>query len=189
MQSVTISHMAALRHALWFEENAKNSTIKVVIRLIKDIRNRFEQFAALNVWIIELVSHYAVLNTPSDQPLSTSQAFCRFFQLLAAGLLLPTSPALLDPCEPDRRIHQCLTYEEMDQICSVSQTLLRIICHGGYKHVLGLETSKGGLVTETTFWGDVVVTPLEAAYTDKVMDPLFAEEVNSQKEKSVGMDL
>lgn len=46
-----------------------------------------------------------------------------------------------------------------------------------------------GLVTETTFWGDVVVTPLEAAYTDKVMDPLFAEEVNSQKEKSVGMDL
>lgn len=29
MQSVTISHMAALRYALWFEENAKNSTIKV----------------------------------------------------------------------------------------------------------------------------------------------------------------
>lgn len=28
-ESIMISHMAALRHARWFEENASNPTIKV----------------------------------------------------------------------------------------------------------------------------------------------------------------
>ncbi|VDN39601.1 unnamed protein product [Gongylonema pulchrum] len=85
-ESIMISHMAALRHARWFEENASNPTIK---------------------------SHYAVVNTASQQPLTAAEAFRRFFQLLAAGLLLPTSPALIDPCEQARRIHQSLTYEQM----------------------------------------------------------------------------
>ncbi|VBB29712.1 unnamed protein product [Acanthocheilonema viteae] len=184
-ESIMISHMAALRHARWFEENASNPTIKILIRIMKDIRNRFDQLKDLSVWNIELISHYAVVNTASQQPLSASQAFRRFFQLLAAGLLLPTSPALSDPCEQARRIHQSLTYEQMvgidvilDQLCSSSQTLLRIICHGGYKHVLGLETSKSGLVTDMTFWGDVVVTPLEAAYVDKVMEPMYEDEIS-----------
>ncbi|VDM99313.1 unnamed protein product [Thelazia callipaeda] len=177
-ENVMISHMAALRHARWFEENASNPTIKILVRIMKDIRNRFDQLRDLSVWNIELISHYAVINTATQQPLSASQAFRRFFQLLAAGLLLPTSPALSDPCEQARRIHQSLTYEQMDQLCSSSQTLLRIICHGGYKHVLGLETSKSGLVSDMTFWGDVIVTPLEAAYVDRVMEPMYDEEVN-----------
>lgn len=53
------------------------------------------------------------MNTATRQPLTLSQSFRRFFQLLAAGLLLPTSPALVDPCEANRRIHQSLTYEQM----------------------------------------------------------------------------
>lgn len=179
-ESILITHMAALRHARWFEENASMTTIKNLIRIIKDIRNRFEQLQALSVWNIELICHYAVVNTASRQPLSAAQAFRRFFQLLAAGLLLPTSPALIDPCESNRRIHQSLSYEQMDQLCSASQTLLRIICHGGYKHVLGLETSKSGLVIEMTFWGDVVVTPLEAAYVDKVMEPMYEDEAGKE---------
>lgn len=190
-ENIMISHMAALRHARWFEENASNPTIKILVRIMKDIRNRFEQLRDLSVWNIELISHYAVVNTASQQPLSACQAFRRFFQLLAAGLLLPTSPALSDPCEQARRIHQSLTYEQMDHLCSSSQTLLRIICHGGFKHVLGLETSKSGLVTDMTFWGDVIVTPLEAAYVDKVMEPLYEDDCYNQKTcgtKTDGMD-
>ncbi|EJW85420.1 hypothetical protein WUBG_03670 [Wuchereria bancrofti] len=187
-ESIMISHMAALRHARWFEENASNPTIKILIRIMKDIRNRFDQLKDLSVWNIELISHYAVVNTASQQPLSANQAFRRFFQLLAAGLLLPTSPALSDPCEQARRIHQSLTYEQMDQLCSSSQTLLRIICHGGYKHVLGLETSKSGLVTDMTFWGDVIVTPLEAAYIDKVMEPMYEDEISGEKSDEARTD-
>lgn len=181
-ESVLMAHMAALRHARWFEENASTPPIRTLVRIMKDIRGRFEHLAPLSVWIIERLSHYAVLNTPSQKPLSVNQAFRRFFQLLAAGFLLPSSIAIGDPCERNRRIHQSLTYEQMDQLCSAAQTLLRIICHGGYKHVLGLETSKAGLVTEVTFWGNVIVTPLQAAYAEKALEPMYEDE---QKAKDV----
>ncbi|VDO58492.1 unnamed protein product [Onchocerca flexuosa] len=29
-----------------------------------------------------------------------------------------------------------------------------------------------------TFWGDVIVTPLEAAYVDKVMEPMYEDEIS-----------
>ncbi|VDK22221.1 unnamed protein product [Anisakis simplex] len=112
-ETIMMAHMAALRHARWFEENAATPTIRTLVRIMKDIRNRFEQLQPLSVWIIERLSHYAVLNTPSQKPLTVSQAFCRFFQLLSAGFLLPSSIAVGDPCERNRRIHQSLTYEEM----------------------------------------------------------------------------
>uniref|UniRef100_F1L503 Interleukin enhancer-binding factor 2 n=1 Tax=Ascaris suum TaxID=6253 RepID=F1L503_ASCSU len=189
-ETIMMAHMAALRHARWFEENAATPTIRSLIRIMKDIRNRFEQLTPLSVWIIERLSHYAVMNTTSQKPLTVSQAFRRFFQLIAAGFLLPTSIAVGDPCERNRRIHQSLTYEQMDQLCSAAQTLLRIICHGGYKHVLGLETSKSGLVTEVTFWGDVIVTPLKAAYTEKALEPMYEDDPKSKAntDKADGMD-
>lgn len=46
------------------------------------------------------------------------------------------------------------------------------------------------LVTEITFWDGVVVTPLEAAYVDKIMEPMYEDEVNSNEQplKAEGMD-
>ncbi|MFH4982698.1 hypothetical protein AB6A40_009407, partial [Gnathostoma spinigerum] len=176
-EELMISHMQALDHIGWFDANANTSTIKMLIRLVKDIRKRYEPFSALNMWMIDLIVHHAVTTTASRQPLPLNLAFRRFFQLLAAGLLLPFSPALPDPCESTRRIHQCLTFEQMDNLCNASQTLLRIICHGGYKHVIGVETCKTGLITDTTYWGDVVVTPLELAYNAE------AAESGSEKTK------
>lgn len=38
-----------------------------------------------------------------------------------------------------------------------------------------------GLVTDMTFWGDVIVTPLEAAYVDKVMEPMYEDEIYAEK--------
>lgn len=48
--------------------------------------------------------------------------------------------------------------------------------------------SVAGLVTERTCWGDVVVTPLQAAYSDKVMEPMYEDECKDGAAKQDDMD-
>lgn len=48
-------HQAAIRHARWFDENANQSTVRVLVRLLKDLRRRFAGFKVLNVWALELL--------------------------------------------------------------------------------------------------------------------------------------
>lgn len=47
-----------------------------------------------------------------------------------------------------------------------------------------------GLVTEVTFWGDVIVTPLKAAYTEKALEPMYEDDPKSKAntDKADGMD-
>lgn len=161
---IMMSHLAAIRHSRWFEENAHHSSIKVLIRLLRDLRTRFEGFEPLTPWMLDLLAHFAIMNNPSRQALPINQAFRRVFQLLAAGLFLPGSAGITDPCEGGNlRIHTAMTLEQQDVCCLTAQTLLRVLSHGGYKHILGLE-GNSSIAKEMSIWDGVVVSPLDKAY-------------------------
>ncbi|CAD6991227.1 interleukin enhancer-binding factor 2 homolog [Ceratitis capitata] len=169
-QKLMQAHLAAIRHTRWFEENAHHSSIKVLIRILKDLTRRFEAFGPLSPWMLDLIAHLSIMNNPSRQALPINLAFRRVFQLLSAGLFLPGSAGITDPCEPGHiRVHTAMTLEQQDVCCLTAQTLLRVLAHGGYKHILGLEGNTS-IVREMSVWNGVVVSPLEVVYekpTDK----------------------
>ncbi|XP_011210163.1 interleukin enhancer-binding factor 2 homolog [Bactrocera dorsalis] len=163
-QKLMQAHLAAIRHTRWFEENAHHSSIKVLIRILKDLTRRFDAFAPLSPWMLDLIAHLSIMNNPSRQALPINLAFRRVFQLLSAGLFLPGSAGITDPCEPGHiRVHTAMTLEQQDVCCLTAQTLLRVLAHGGYKHILGLEGNTS-IVREMSVWNGVVVSPLEPVY-------------------------
>lgn len=158
------SHLAAIRHSRWFEENAHHSSIKVLIRILRDVTKRFEGFHPLSPWMLDLLAHLAIMNNPSRQALPINLAFRRVFQLLAAGLFLPGSAGITDPCEAGHiRVHTAMSLEQQDVCCMTAQTLLRVLAHGGYKHILGLEGNTS-IVREMSVWDGVVVSSMEPVY-------------------------
>ncbi|KAK0162693.1 hypothetical protein PV327_006449 [Microctonus hyperodae] len=156
-------HLDAIRHSRWFEQNAHHSSIKILIRLLRDLRSRFEGFEPLSPWMLDLLAHNAIMNNPGRQALPINQSYRRVLQLLSSGLFLPGSAGISDPCEAGNiRVHTAMTLEQQDLVCLTAQTLLRVLAHGGYRPLL-----EGGnkLAVEMSVWpGGVVASPLDKAY-------------------------
>lgn len=202
-------HAAAIRHARWMEENAAHANIKVLVRLVKDMARRFTGLSSLTPWIMDLLAHYATLNhmgfTPEKkpaespegtpeaeevgpQPLPVHMAFRRVLQLMAAGFFLPGSVGIPDPCEMGSvRVHTVLTLEQQDQVCYTAQTLLRVLCHGGFKQVLGLE-GNATIATEVSLWDGVEVTPGGKIYDAELEKKKMEEEDAEDEDEMEGVE-
>ncbi|XP_034937842.1 interleukin enhancer-binding factor 2 homolog [Chelonus insularis] len=176
-------HLTAIRHSRWFEENAHHSSIKILIRLLRDLRSRFEGFEPLTPWMLDLLAHNAIMNNPGRQALPINQAYRRVLQLLSSGLFLPGSAGISDPCESGNiRVHTALTLEQQDLVCLTAQTLLRVLAHGGYRPLL---EGANKLATEMSVWaGGVVASPLDKAY-EPPTDQEAQEDMDENNEEMI----
>lgn len=159
-------HMSSIRHVRWFEESANLTSIKVLVRIFKDMSQRFEGFKMLTPWMIDVLVHYAVTFRNSQQLLALNTAFKRILQLLAGGIFLPGSASIPDPCENGAiTLHSPLSLTQQDLLCTTAQTLLRVLSHSrNYKIALGLEPDNIGIVDNMSVWNDVMVLPGNKAY-------------------------
>ncbi|KAI6218030.1 hypothetical protein M3Y99_01732600 [Aphelenchoides fujianensis] len=144
---------------------------RILVRLIKDIKARAKGFAALDVWTIELLSHYCVTVTPDRSPLPLVHAFRRFFQLLSSGFLLHSSVAVADPSDQTRRINYGFHPSEADMICRTAQFITRLLLHEKFEHLLA--TGKTPILkdigSENETDANLNIAPLKAAYNEQTI--------------------
>jgi interleukin enhancer-binding factor 2 len=64
----------AIKHAKWVDEVCIHPSNKVLVRLLKDLRQRFSGLQPLNPWLINLLAHHCVMNHHSNEQLPPSYA-------------------------------------------------------------------------------------------------------------------
>ncbi|CDW58534.1 interleukin enhancer binding factor 2 [Trichuris trichiura] len=132
------SNSMTISHTRWFEQFASHPAVRIIVRVVKDIKSRYKGFDSLNPWMIEVLVHYSVTSIPLCSTI-VGLAFMRFLMLLSSNALSPVSIGLFDPCNAATRIHGKLSLEEMNSIRQTAQFLLNLMAIGGHKLVLGLD--------------------------------------------------
>lgn len=122
-------YLVGIKHIRWFgsEAHRQHSTIKALIRILRDATERFVGLKMLNARIIDLLVQLASLQHTTGEVLPIHKAFRRIFQLLAAGIFLPGSPGIIDPCGTiHKNIANSMTLDERDICCMTAQVSYRL---------------------------------------------------------------
>jgi zinc finger RNA-binding protein len=134
-----LNSLAELRHAKWFQARAAGRQYCVmVIRILRDLCQRIPTWCPIPQFALELMVEKVLGSVML--PLSPGDALRRVFEALAAGLLLPDSPGLLDPCEKEPcDAAVVLTAQQRCDVTASAQHALRMIAFRQIFKVLGME--------------------------------------------------
>lgn len=68
-------NFTAIQQVKWVDEVCNHPSKKLLVRLLKDLRQRFAGLEPLNPWLIYLLAHHCVANQQSNETLPPSYAF------------------------------------------------------------------------------------------------------------------
>lgn len=127
----------AIKHTKWVESNC-DQMMRILVKLIKDIRNRFSPMKSMSSRMIELLASYSIANInnkPNSLNTPLPVALLRAFQLLSSGIFLPGSSGIPDPILSNNAHFNELNLTEMDDVCRGGQMVLRLLHNEAYKQV------------------------------------------------------
>ncbi|XP_064388133.1 interleukin enhancer-binding factor 2 homolog isoform X2 [Halichondria panicea] len=94
-----------IRHSRWWEDHTHHlQCAHDLVRVLIDMKNHVPGLQYLSTWYIQLLIHCSVVPLIGDEPLSFVGAFKRVWELLSAGLFLPGSVGVPDPCEKNSTV-------------------------------------------------------------------------------------
>ncbi|RMB90694.1 hypothetical protein DUI87_32958 [Hirundo rustica rustica] len=176
--------LTMLTNETGFEISSADATVKILITTVPPNLRKLDPELHLDIKVLQ--SALAAIRHARWFEENASQS-TRCLQILAAGLFLPGSVGITDPCESGNfRVHTVMTLEQQDMVCYTAQTLVRILSHGGYRKILGQEGDASYLASEMSTWDGVIVTPSEKAYEKPPEKKEGEEEEENQEEPAAG---